>query len=122
MITVEEATKKVQKAKEAVARAKTRLKEADEFQKETRQKVLKSAKTKLKSAKAKLNYLKTGESGPTKFTEAKDWTNEKIQKVPIKKVLSWTGLSIVTVGTAIGAFALYEMLQNENSNATVDKV
>lgn len=122
MITVEDATKKVQKAKDAVARAKTKFKEANEFQKETRRKVLKSAKTKLSNAKDKLSYLKTEENGDSKAKKAKDWTCKKISKVPVKKALSWTGLSIVTVGTAIGAFALYEALKNEDSKAAVDNV
>lgn len=114
---------KVDKAKESVVRAKVALKEANgEYAIDSREKVLKAAKTRLKTAKASYKEASPKSAIRQKASAAKESIKDTASKIPVKKVLSWTGLAITTVATALGGYLVYEYFNKDGEENTQDSV
>lgn len=114
---------KIEKARAAVKRAKTNLKSAKSAKdKAMRQRILKGMKTRLKVAEVAYKAAKPKSSFRKKAEETHDNLKDKGRRLPIKKVVTWTGLAITTVITAVGGFMLYEYLNKDGEAPAQDSV
>lgn len=104
----------VQKRQASVKKAKAAFKTAeDKPQKVLRKRVLKGMKTKLKTSQAAYKAAKPKGKIHTKVDQAKESVLNAGKKIPFKKALSWTGLAVATVITAVGGFVVYDYLNGD---------
>ncbi len=114
---------KVKSCKESVKTAKAVLKETtDNYSRDSRVKVLKSAKTKLKNAKKAYTAAKPKGAIRRKAAAVLESIGNTTRKIPVKKPLTYTGLAITTVLTAVGGYLVYEYFNKGSEESAQDSV
>lgn len=110
---------KIESCKESVKTAKAALKETtDDYSRDSRVKVLKSAKTKLKNAKIAYKAAAPKSAIRRKAAAVKEAVGDTARKIPVKKALTFTGLAITTVVTAVGGYLLYDYFHKDGEATT----
>ena len=108
----------VHMARLSVKRAELKLENADDDNRKARTATLKRMKTMLEKAEADLKAAKPKSRVRAKYENAKESVSDQCKKIKIKKALSWTGLSIATVGTAIVAFLIYDNMNKDGEEGS----
>lgn len=93
----------------SVKKAKLNLKTADEADKKVKEATLKRMEAKLEAAEIAFKTAsKTKGRIRTKLSNAKESASKKCENINIKRVLGWTGISIITVGLAVAGLFVYD--------------
>lgn len=113
----------VERKRESVKRNKASYKKAkDETQKIIRKRILKAARTKLEKAEKAYKAAMPKNAFQEKIEKSADSVKATCKKIPFKRAISWTGLAVTTVVTAIAGFLIYDQLNQDSETPAKDSV